>query len=86
MIVIRRNSLAVEIGSRDNLANAYWEAGRADEAIPLNQCALGDKMRILGPDHRETLASRRNLANAYLSVGRVGEAISLLERTLVDFQ
>ena len=34
--------------SRANLAHAYWNAGRLDEAIPLLERALGDCERVLG--------------------------------------
>ena len=34
--------------SRNNLANAYREAGRAAEAIPLHEQALADRERLLG--------------------------------------
>ncbi len=55
--------------SRNNLANAYQEAGRAAEAIPLHQQALAAFERVLGPDHPSTLISRNNLAAAYRAAG-----------------
>ena len=38
-------------GSPNNLALAYWEAGRAAEALPLFEQTLPDRERVLGPDH-----------------------------------
>ena len=39
--------------SRNNLALAYQDAGRAAEAIPLLERTLADCERVLGPDHPE---------------------------------
>jgi tetratricopeptide (TPR) repeat protein len=69
---------------RSNLANAYQDAGRAGEAIPLFERTLADHERVLGQDHPDTLGSRNNLADAYQDAGRLGEAIPLFERTLAD--
>ncbi len=70
------------LGSRDNLANAYQDAGRLDEAISLHEQTLAARERVLGPDHPDTLQSRNNLATAYQDAGRTNEAISLHEQTL----
>ena len=72
------------LASRNNLAYAYWSAGRVDEAIDLFERTLADREHVLGPDHPRTLASRGNLAVAYRSAGRLEQAIDLLERTLAD--
>ena len=70
--------------SRDNLANAYQDAGRTGEAITLHEQTLTDRERVLGPDHPNTLTSRGNLALAYQVAGRTGEAITLHEQNLAD--
>ena len=70
------------LNSRDNLADAYREAGRATEAIPLHEQTLAARQRLLGPDHPHTLTSRDNLALAYREAGRATEAIPLHEQTL----
>jgi len=70
--------------SRNNLANAYQDAGRSAEAVTLHEKTLADRERLLGPDHPDTLSSRGNLANAYQSAGRAAEAIPLYERNLAD--
>ncbi len=72
------------LASRDNLAVAYQDAGRAAEAIPLHQQALAAFERVLGPDHPDTLASRNNLAVDYRAAGRAAEAIPLHQQTLAD--
>ena len=70
--------------SRNNLAGAYYSAGRLGEAIPLFEQVLADSVRVLGDDHPDTLTSRNNLAGAYESAGRLGEAIPLYEQVLAD--
>ena len=72
------------MASRNNLATAYRDAGRAAEAIPLHERTLADSERILGPDHPDTMAARNNLGEAYRMAGRAAEAIPLHERALAD--
>ena len=72
--------------SRNNLAAAYYEAGRVAEAIPLLEQTLADRERVLGPDHPDTLNSRGNLASVYEAAGRLAEAIQLHERTHATFE
>ena len=68
--------------SRNNLANAYWAAGRRAEAISLHEQVLAARERVLGPDHPDTLSSRGNLAAFYQGADRTEEAISLHEQVL----
>ena len=68
--------------SRNNLAGAYQEAGRLDEAIALYEQNLKDSIRIRGPHHPDTLASRHNLASAYRDAGRLNDAIYLHQQNL----
>jgi len=68
--------------SQGNLAYAYQQAGRLDEAIPLLERTLAATEGVLGPDHPITLTAQNNLALAYLRANRLDEAIPLLERTL----
>jgi len=74
------------LSSRNNLAGAYCDAGRLDEAITLHEQTLTDYTRILGPHHPDTLLSRNNLASSYWHAGRLDEAITLYEQTLKDFE
>jgi hypothetical protein len=55
---------------RNNLADAYRDAGRTDETIALHEQTLAARERILGPDHPETLRSRNSLAVTYRAAGR----------------
>ena len=72
------------LAARHNLACAYQDTGRLNEAITLHQQTLENLTGILGPDHPSTLASRNNLAYAYQAAGRLDEAIALYEQTLED--
>ena len=70
--------------TRNNLAVAYYSAGRLAEAIELYERVLADQERVLGPDHPDTLKTRNNLAVAYRSAGRLTEAIDEWEKLLPD--
>ena len=65
--------------SRNNLAGAYRSAGRLDQAIPLYEEVLADRVRLLGDDHPQTLTSRNNLAGAYKAAGRPDDAEVLFD-------
>ncbi len=58
--------------------------GDFGRAIPLYEETLTDQLRVLGPNHPDTLVSKNNLAYAYESVGDFGRAIPLYEETLTD--
>ena len=59
------------LASRNNLAFAYQDAGRLEEAIPLFERTLADSEQVLGETHPNTLGSRNNLAGAYQAAGRL---------------
>jgi serine/threonine protein kinase len=65
-----------------NLADAYHQAGRANDAIPLHEQILGFLKNSLGPDHPDTLVSMNNLADAYRQTGRLNDAIALFQDSL----
>ncbi|WP_189136043.1 tetratricopeptide repeat protein, partial [Wenjunlia tyrosinilytica] len=68
--------------ARSNLAASYWQAGRTDDAIQLNEQVLDESERILGPHHPDTLTARNNLANSYAQARRTDDAIQLHEQVL----
>ena len=70
--------------SRNNLACAYRDAGRLDEAIDLFEQVLAGRLRVLDPDNLDILASRNNLAAAYELAERLDDAIPLFEQNLTD--
>nr|WP_255495015.1 FxSxx-COOH system tetratricopeptide repeat protein [Nocardia sp. GTS18] len=72
------------IASREGLANAYWLAGRTDEAIDLLERTVADEESLLGRRRPSAHAPRNALALAYESAGRLHEAVHLLEQTLAE--
>ncbi|MFJ5739339.1 tetratricopeptide repeat protein [Streptomyces microflavus] len=73
----------------NNLAAAYHEADRLDEAVRLYEGLLDVAMRIFGEEDSRTLTFRNNLATAYKSTKMIDRAIEELreivgirERTL----
>jgi Flp pilus assembly protein TadD len=52
------------IAARVNLAFAYQQAGRLNEAVQQYERALTDGERYLGPDHPMTQTVRGNLEGA----------------------
>jgi tetratricopeptide (TPR) repeat protein len=70
------------IRARTDLARAYRQTGRVDDAIPLVEQVLAARERLFGADHPGTLASRNNLASAYRATGRAADAIGLFEENL----
>jgi eukaryotic-like serine/threonine-protein kinase len=63
------------LGSMNNLAAAYREAGRFDQAIPLFEQTLEKMKDRLGPDNRVTLKTLNNLALSRWDAGKWLEAI-----------
>ncbi|MEV6300482.1 FxSxx-COOH system tetratricopeptide repeat protein [Actinoplanes sp. NPDC051861] len=70
--------------TRHNLAIAYRDMGRLDEAIAAFEGVLADRRRLLGDGHPETLTTRNQLALAYEAAGRRDEAITEAESVLAD--
>jgi Tetratricopeptide repeat len=70
------------IRARTDLARAYHQTGRVDDAIPLVEQVLAARERLFGADHPGTLAWRNNLASAYRAIGRAADAIPLFEENL----
>ncbi|WP_333774667.1 tetratricopeptide repeat protein, partial [Streptomyces sp. IBSBF 3136] len=70
--------------ARANLASAYQQAGRTDDAIELLEQVAVDLERLLGGEHPHTLTARGNLATSYQQAGRTDEAIELLEQVAAD--
>ncbi|MGI5140053.1 MULTISPECIES: tetratricopeptide repeat protein [unclassified Streptomyces] len=74
------------VPSRTNLAVSLRGAGRAQDAIALEEHILADYQRVLGSVHPQTLTARANLAASYLESGRVEEAVAVGEHILADYQ
>uniref|UniRef100_UPI003A848506 tetratricopeptide repeat protein n=1 Tax=Kitasatospora sp. SC0581 TaxID=3394360 RepID=UPI003A848506 len=69
---------------RHNLAHAYREVGRTEDALHLLEQVLPDHEQVLGTDHPSTLSTRHSLATCYSETGRTEDAIRLLEQVLTD--
>ncbi|MFG2051504.1 tetratricopeptide repeat protein [Micromonospora sp. NPDC048935] len=67
-----------------NLATSYRQAGRTDEAIPIEEKVVKDRSRVSGDDHPHTITARANLAASYWQAGRTDEAITIEEKVLKD--
>jgi tetratricopeptide (TPR) repeat protein len=63
---------------RNDLANAYRQAGQLERALAMHERNLADRQRHLGNDHPATISSRNSLAGAYESAGRLDDAIPLV--------
>jgi len=70
------------LGSMQNLANHYSEAGRRSEALQLTEQVMQLRKIKLGHEHPDTLGSMHNLANRYSEAGRRSEALQLMEQVM----
>jgi eukaryotic-like serine/threonine-protein kinase len=70
------------LGSMEHLADAYLNAGRFADSVPLYDETLKWRRATVGPDHIETLTVMHNLAQGYRFAGRLADAVSLHEETL----
>ena len=84
---VRRERLGADhsdtLASMNQLAMAYQDAGRFDQAIPLLETTLEKRRTKLGADHSDTIESMNDLAVAYWQSGHAGKAIPLFEAILV---
>ncbi len=74
------------VAARQDLADAYRRAGRAEEAIRLYPDSLAHAESTVGPAHRDTVAARQDLAIVLYEAGRSDDAAKALERALADWQ
>ena len=69
-----------------------WSVGQLRRAADLSSAikigteVLADCLRILGPDHLETLTARNDLGVALRAAGQLDEATPILEQNLADRQ
>jgi len=77
----RRKTLGDEhvetIETMNDLAVAYWKAGKAAKAIPLYEATLVRVQAALGEDHKDTITIMDNLAVAHVAAGSQEKAIAL---------
>ena len=65
-----------------NLACTYWNQGRWDDAVKLQEDVLKARIRLLGEEHPDTLTAMANLASTYWNQGRWDDAVKLEEDVL----
>jgi tetratricopeptide (TPR) repeat protein len=65
-------------------ARFLYEQGAINQATVLAERAHTGRVRLLGPDHPDTLQSRNDIAGAYREAGDLGRAIQLFEQNLDD--
>jgi tetratricopeptide (TPR) repeat protein len=66
----------------NDLAATYFNTGRNNEALKMQEEVLSLSRTVLGLEHPETLVAMNNLAVTYLAVGRKEEALKLSEELL----
>jgi serine/threonine protein kinase len=71
------------LGSMNDLAVAYQDAGKLHLALPLWEETRKLKMARLGLDHPDTLSSTNGLAEGYRAAGRLDLALPLWEETFM---
>jgi tetratricopeptide (TPR) repeat protein/tRNA A-37 threonylcarbamoyl transferase component Bud32 len=70
------------LASMNDLASAYRDVGRLDDALALGEEALRLRKVKLGPDHPQTLTSMIDLGASYRSAGRRDDTIALIVEAL----
>jgi serine/threonine protein kinase/tetratricopeptide (TPR) repeat protein len=65
-----------------NLAEAYWNAGKLDQALPLAEETLRRRKATPGPVNIDTLKSMLILAEVHSGLGKVDQALPLFDETL----
>jgi tetratricopeptide (TPR) repeat protein len=77
-----QNQPLVEAQLRRTMGFSFWYLGDSKTAAAQFEVALALSTRLLGADHRETLATAANLAMMYSDTGREAEALKLRQETL----
>jgi eukaryotic-like serine/threonine-protein kinase len=68
------------LATLDDLAVAYWMAGRSSEACALLEHVRDALLKQLGPDHAQTIDALDSLSGVYMTVGNATEAIALAQK------
>jgi eukaryotic-like serine/threonine-protein kinase len=63
------------------LAKTYFGLGMYPAAQPLLERTVSDRLRLLGPEHPDTLAAQHDLAAVYLRKGEFAKSLPLIRRT-----
>jgi tetratricopeptide (TPR) repeat protein len=68
------------LAARANLASAYNDRGRGDDALALFEQVYGLSTEMRGPEHPLTLGVAYNMALVYQLLGRLEDAVDVLEQ------
>ena len=67
---------------RGNIANAYFEIGRKDQALQMWRDIYSGRLKLLGEEHLETIRAACNYASSLAGLQRFEEAKSFLRKTM----
>ena len=67
-----------------NTVRSILNSSRLDAEAAETRDVIADSVRVMGPDHPDTLQVRRSLARSLRDAGRHDEAIALLEQVIAD--
>ena len=70
------------LGTQSNLAGAYANIRRYEEALPLLRTVYSGYVKLLGEDHANTLIAVLNYARCLLDLQRFEEAKTLMRKTM----
>jgi tetratricopeptide (TPR) repeat protein len=74
------------LDARNSLAMACTKRGQHRKALEIHRRNLPDAERILGKEHRNTLATRDNIAQEHYFLGEYDKAIAIKTRVLEAFE
>jgi len=83
-LIDRRPADRLGLTIRDE--HAFWVGytGRHEEAVTALAAVVQDRVRLLGPDHPDTLSARRSLGDQMGGAGRHDEATTALSAVVAD--
>jgi hypothetical protein len=70
----------------NSLASTLRGQGNLAKALELNHETYALRLRVLGPDHRDTLTTMANLAGTLADTGDLTVAVRLRRQALIAFQ
>src|SRR5262245_9541880 len=72
------------LAARSRLGRAYRVAGRYRDSIAVQQENLQESLRVLGPDHPDTLVASAALAVTLLAAGCMTDGLAALASSSAD--
>ena len=75
-------SAHLTLSALHNLSMVFEQAGRAQDAVRVDEQILRGRTALLGETHPQTLATMNNLASKYTALGRLDDARRLLRQAI----